>query len=197
MQPAHVRYEANADRARKAEAERDALAQRIQGIEEDLSQWMQDVEDLWRERYSALEESHKESLKTKAEMEQKIDLMTVHETEIERQYKELSERCRAQRDSLTLANQAEQRAVSSRQGDGRTIQQLRQKVTSIRQEMAEWAGIEAAKATSSHEKKLEETEHMLAEALLNMEEAEEGKRLIGWGRRRKTWRATESGARGR
>ena len=178
VQPAHVRHEANADRARKAEAERDALAQRIQGIEEDLSQSMQDVEDLWREKYSALEESHKESLKTKAEMEQKIDLMTVHETEIERQYKELSERCRAQRDSLTLANQAEQRAVSARQGDGQTIQQLRRKVTSIRQEMAEWAGIEAAKATSSYKKKLEETESMLAEALLNMEEAEEGKRQL-------------------
>ena len=111
-------------------------------------------------------------------MEQKIDLMTVHETEIERQYKELSDRCRAQRDSLTLANQAEQRAVSARQGDGRTIQQLRRKVTSIRQEMAEWAGIEAAKATASNKKKLEVTEHMLAEALLNMEEAEEGKRQL-------------------
>ena len=49
-QPAHVQYEANADRARKAEAERDALAQRLQGIEEDLSQSMQDVEDLWREK---------------------------------------------------------------------------------------------------------------------------------------------------
>ena len=139
---------------------------------------MQDVEDLWREKYSALEESHKASLKTKAEMEQKIDLMTVHETEIERQYKELSDRCRAQRDSLTLANQAEQRAVSARQGDWRTIQQLRRKVTSIRQEMAEWAGIEAAKATASNKKKLEVTEHMLAEALLNMEEAEEGKRQL-------------------
>ena len=178
VQPAHVRYEANADRARKAEAERDALAQRIQGIEEDLSQSMQDVEDLWREKYSALEESHKASLKTKAEMEQKIDLMTVHKTEIERQYKELSDRCRAQRDPLTLANQAEQRAVSARQGDWRTIQQLRRKVTSIRQEMAEWAGIEAAKATASNKKKLEVTEHMLAEALLNMEEAEEGKRQL-------------------
>ena len=178
VQPAHVRYEANADRARKAEAERDALAQRIQGIEEDLSQSMQDVEDLWRENYSALEESHKASLKTKAEMEQKIDLMTLHETEIERQYKELSDRCRAQRDSLTLANQAEQRAVSARQGDGRTIQQLRRKVTSIRQEMAEWAGVEAAKATNSYKKKQEVTEHMLAEALLNMEEAEEGKRQL-------------------
>ena len=173
VQPAHVRYEANADRARKAEAERDALAQRIQGIKEDLSQSMQDVEDLWREKYSALEESHKELLKMKAEMEQKIDLMMVHETEVERQYKELSERCRAQRDSLTLANQSEQRAVSSRQSDGRTIQQLRRKVTSIRQEMAEWAGIEAAKAMSSYKKKLEQTENMLAEALLNVEEAEE------------------------
>ena len=178
VQPAHVQYEANADRARKAEAERDALAQRIQGIEEDLSQSMQDVEDLWREKYSALEESHKASLKTKAEMEQKIDLMMLHETEIERQYKELSDRCRAQKDSLTLANQAEQRAVSARQGDGRTIQQLRRKVTSIRQEMAEWAGIEAAKATNSYKKKQEVTEHMLAEALLNMEEAEEAKRQL-------------------
>ena len=175
MQAAHVRYEANADRARRAEAERDALAQLIQGIEEDLSQSMQDVEDLWREKYSALEESHKELLKMKAEMEQKIDLMTVHETEIERQYKELRERCRAQRDSLTQANQSEQRAVSSRQSDGRTIQQLRRKVTSIRQEMAEWAGIEAAKATSSYKKKLDETENMLAGALLKVEEAEERK----------------------
>ena len=178
VQPAHVRYEANADRARKAEAERDALAQRIQGIEEELSQSMQDVEDLWREKYSALEESHKASLKTKAEMEQKIDLMMLHETEIERQYKELSDRCRAQRDSLTLANQAEQRAVSARHGDGRTIQQLRRKVASIRQEMAEWAGVEVAKATDSYKKKQEVTEHMLAEALLNMEEAEEAKRQL-------------------
>ena len=178
VQPAHVRYEANADRARKAEAERDALAQRVQGIEEELSQSMQDVEDLWREKYSALEESHKVLLKTKAEMEQKIDLMMLHETEIERQYKELSDRCRAQRDSLTLANQAEQRAVAGRRDDGRTIQQLRRKVTSIRQEMAEWAGVEAAKATDSYKKKKEITENMLAETLLNMEEAEEAKRQL-------------------
>ena len=132
-----MRYEANADRARKAEAERDALAQRLQSIEEDLSQSMQDVEDMWREKYSALEENHKELLKMKAEMEQKIDLRTVHETGAEKQYKGLGERCRALRDSLTLANQAEQRAVSSRQSDERTIQQLRRKVTSIRQVMAE------------------------------------------------------------
>ena len=32
VQPAHVRYEANTDRARKAEAERDELAQRIQSV---------------------------------------------------------------------------------------------------------------------------------------------------------------------
>ena len=178
VQPAHVRYEANADRARKAEAERDALAQRIQGIEEELSQSMQDVEDLWREKYSALEESHKVTLKTKAEMEQKIDLMMLHETEIERQYKELSDRCRAQRDSLTLANQAEQRAVSSRRDDGRTIQQLRRKVASIRQEMAEWAGAEVAKATDGYKRKQEVTERMLAEALVNVEEAEEAKRQL-------------------
>ena len=139
---------------------------------------MQDVEDLWREKYSALEESHKVSLKTKAEMEQKINLMMLHETEIERQYKELSDRCRAQRDSLTLANQAEQRAVAGRRDDGRTIQQLRRKVTSIRQEMAEWAGAEAAKATESYKKKKEITENMLAETLLNMEEAEEAKRQL-------------------
>ena len=108
----------------------------------------------------------------------RLQLYRDEETEIERQYKELSDRCRAQRDSLTLANQAEQRAVSARQGDGRTIQQLRRKVTSIRQEMAKWAGIEAAKATNSYKKKQEVTEHMLAEALLNMEEAEEGKRQL-------------------
>ena len=48
-------------------------------------------------------------------------------------------------------------------------------MTSIRQEMAEWAGTEAAKATSGYKKKLEETEDMLAEALLNVEEAEERK----------------------
>ena len=175
VQPAHVRYEANADRARKAEAERNVLAQCLQSIEEDLSQSMQDVEDMWREKYSALEENNKELLKMKAEMEQKIDLMTVHETGAEKQYKELGERCRALRDSLTLANQDEQRAVSSRQSDGRTIQQLRRKVTSIRQEMAEWAGTGAAKATSGYKKKLEETQNMLAEALCNMEEAEERK----------------------
>ena len=178
VQPAHVRYEANADRARKAEAERDALAQRVQSVEEELLQSMQDVEDLWREKYSALEESHKVSLKTKAEMEQKIDLMMLHETEIERQYKELSDRCRAQKDSLTLAHQAEQRAVAGRRDDGRTIQQLRRKVTSIRQEMAEWAGAEAAKATENYKKKKEITENMLAETLLNMEEAEEAKRQL-------------------
>ena len=79
---------------------------------------MQDVEDLWREKYSALEESHKVSLKTKAEMEQKIDLMTLHETELEQQYRELSDRCRAQKDSLTLAHQSEQRAVAGRRDDG-------------------------------------------------------------------------------
>ena len=104
--------------------------------------------------------------------------MMLHETEIERQYKELSDRCRAQRDSLTLANQAEQRAVAGRRDDGRTIQQLRRKVTSIRQEMAEWAGAEAAKATESYKKKKEITENMLAETLLNMEEAEEAKRQL-------------------
>ena len=167
-----MRYEANADRARKAEAERDALAQRLQGIEEDLSQSMQDVEDLWREKYSALEESHKELLKLKAEMEQKIDLMVIHETEAERQYKELGERCRALKDSLTLANQAEQRAVSSRRSDGRTIQNLRRQVSSVRQEMAEWAGAEVAKEASNYKKKIEETQNKLAVALCSVEEAE-------------------------
>ena len=44
--------------------------------------------------------------------------------------------------------------------------------------MAEWAGVEAAKATNSYKKKQEVTEHMLAEALLNMEEAEEAKRQL-------------------
>ena len=116
VQPAHVRYEANTDRAKRAEAERDELAQRIQSVEAELLQSMQDVEDLWREKYSALEESHKVSLKTKAEMEQKIDLMTLHETELERQYRELSDRCRAQKDSLLLAHQsgAEGRGGSTR-----------------------------------------------------------------------------------
>ena len=170
-----MRYEGNADRARKAEAERDALAKRLQGIEEDLSQSMQDVKDMWREKYSALEESHKELVKLKAEMEQKIDLMVIHETEAERQYKELGERCRALRDSLTLANQAEQRAVSSRQSDGRTIQQLRRKVSSVRQEMAEWAGAEAAKEASNYKKKLEEAHNKLAAALCSVEEPEEKK----------------------
>ena len=151
---------------------------RIQSVEEELLQSMQDVEDLWREKYSALEESHKVSLKTKAEMEQKIDLMTLHETELERQYRELSDSCRAQKDSLTLAHQSEQRAVAGRRDDGRTIQQLRRKVTSIRQEMAEWAGAETAKATENYKRKKEITEKMLAETLLSMEEAEEVKRQL-------------------
>ena len=178
VQPAHVRYEANTDRAKRAEAERDELAQRIQSVEAELLQSMQDVEDLWREKYSALEESHKVSLKTKAEMEQKIDLMTLHETELERQYRELSDRCRAQKDSLLLAHQSEQRAVAGRRDDGRTIQQLRRKVTSIRHEMAEWAGAETAKATETYKRKKETTEKMLAETLLSMEEAEEVKRQL-------------------
>ena len=44
--------------------------------------------------------------------------------------------------------------------------------------MAEWAGAEAAKATESYKKKKEITENMLAETLLNMEEAEEAKRQL-------------------
>ena len=131
-----------------------------------------------RTRRNSLEESHKVSLKTKAEMEQKIDLMTLHETELERQYRELSDRCRAQKDSLLLAHQSEQRAVAGRRDDGRTIQQLRRKVTSIRHEMAEWAGAETAKATENYKRKKETTEKMLAETLLSMEEAEEVKRQL-------------------
>ena len=103
----------HADRARKAEAERDALAQRLQSLEELLSRSMQDVEDMWREKYSALKESHKELLKLKGEMEQKIEQMVIHETEAERQHKELSERCRALKDTVTLTHQSEQRALSS------------------------------------------------------------------------------------
>ena len=68
-----MRYEANADRARKAEAERDELAQCLQSLEEELSRSMQDVEDMWREKYSTREESHKELWKFNGEMEQKID----------------------------------------------------------------------------------------------------------------------------
>ena len=132
-----MRYEANADRARKAEAEGDELAQ---SLEEELSQSMQDVEDLWREKHSALEESHKELLKLKGEMEQKIEQMGIHETEAERQHKELRERFRALKDTVTLHHQAQQRALSSRQSDGQTIQRLRQQVNSVRREMAEWAG---------------------------------------------------------
>ena len=90
-QPAHVQYEANADRAKKAEADRDELAQRLQCLEEELSQSMQEVEDQWREKYSSLEESHKELLKLKGEMAQKVEHMEIHETEAERQHKELSE----------------------------------------------------------------------------------------------------------
>ena len=51
--PAHVRYEANADRARKPRQSGTRWAQRIQSVEEELLQSMQDVEDLWREKYSA------------------------------------------------------------------------------------------------------------------------------------------------
>ena len=81
-------------------------------------------------------------------------------------------------DSLLLAHQSEQRAVAGRRDDGRTIQQLRRKVTSIRQEMAEWAGAETAKATENYKRKKEITEKMLAETLLSMEEAEEVKRQL-------------------
>ena len=140
-----MRYEANADRARKAEAERDELAQGLQHPEEELSQSMQDVEDQWRKKYSALEESHKEMLKLKGEMSQKIERMEIHKM----QHKELSEQCQAFKDSVTLHYQAEQRALSSRRADGRVIQRLRQQVNSVRWEMAEWAGAETAKEAAN------------------------------------------------
>ena len=100
-QPAHVRYEVNADRARKAEVERDESTQCLQRLVEELSQSMQDVEDQWQENYSALEESHKEMLKLKGEAQEVI-------AERERQHKKLSQRCRALKDSVTLHYQAEQ-----------------------------------------------------------------------------------------
>ena len=82
---------------------------------------------------------------------------------------------RALKDTVTLANQAEQRALSSRQSDGRTIQQLRRRVSSVRQEMAEWAGAEAAKEASNYKRKLGEAHNKLAVALCSVKEAEERK----------------------
>ena len=160
------------DRVRKAEKERDELAQRLQTLEEELSQSMQDVEDMWREKYSALEERHKEMLKRKAEMEPKIVLMETHEVAAEQQYKELSERCGALKATVTIAHQSEQQAVASQREDGQTIQHLQRQVKSVRREMAEWAGAEAAKEAQNHKRRLEDVQNNLAVALCSAEEAQ-------------------------
>ena len=171
-QPAQVRLEANADRARQAEKERVELAQRLQRLEEELSRCMQDVEDQWREKYSALGERHKEMLKLKGDMSQKLERLETQEAIAEKQHQELSQQCRALNDTVTLHSQAEQRALSSRLADGQTIQCLRRQVNGIRQEMAHWAVAEAAKKAANNKKKIEEIQTKLADALWRVEESE-------------------------
>ena len=133
---------------------------------------MQDEEDQGREKYSALEENHKMMLQLKQEMAQKIELMEMHETSAKKQYKELTERCRALKDSVTLYYRAEQRALSSQRADGQTIQRLRRQINGVRQEMAEWAGAEAAKEAANNKKKIEEIQTKLADARWRVEESE-------------------------
>ena len=132
---------------------------------------MQDVEDQWREKYSTLEESHKETLRLKGEMSQILERLETHEAIAESQHKELSQRCRALKDTVTLHYQAKQRALSSRRADAQTIQRLRRQLNGVRQEMAEWAGAEAAKEAANNKRKTEELQTRLADALWRVEEA--------------------------
>ena len=133
---------------------------------------MQDVEDQWREKYSALEENHKEMLKLKGQMTQKIERLEIHKVAAEKQHKEMSERCKVLKDSVTLHYQTKQRALLARWNNGQEIQRLRQQVNSVRREMAEWAGTETAKEAANSKKKIEELKSKLAEALWRSEEAE-------------------------